>query len=136
MVWGEANEYQEISDNCFSFEIWTTPLTLVSTLIIIIILSVKNTIKYIHILFEMFYYNQCLQHLLAALHVSICQTETEYNIPLLGQGILSISSVQSLSQAQFFATPWIAAHQASLTITNSQSSLKLTSIKSVMHTYQ
>ena len=31
-----------------------------------------------------------------------------------------------------FATPWIAAHQASLSITNSRSSLKLTSIKSVM----
>ena len=33
---------------------------------------------------------------------------------------------------RLFATPWIAAHQASLSITNSQSSLKLTSIKSVM----
>ena len=36
-----------------------------------------------------------------------------------------ISSVQSLSRVQFFATPWIAAHQASLSITNSQSSLRL-----------
>ena len=34
------------------------------------------------------------------------------------------SSVQSLSRVQLFATPWIAAHQASLSITNSQSSLK------------
>ena len=42
------------------------------------------------------------------------------------------SSVQSLSCVQLFATPWIAAHQASLSITNSQSSLKLTSIESVM----
>ena len=42
------------------------------------------------------------------------------------------SSVQSLSRVQLFATPWIAAHQASLSITNSQSSLRLTSIKSVM----
>ena len=41
-------------------------------------------------------------------------------------------SVQSLSCVRLFATPWIAAHQASLSITNSQSSLKLTSIKSVM----
>ena len=41
-------------------------------------------------------------------------------------------SVQSLSRVQLFATPWIAAHQASLSITNSRSSLKLTSIKSVM----
>ena len=43
-----------------------------------------------------------------------------------------ISSVQSLSCVRFFATPWIAACQASLSITNSQSSLTLTSIESVM----
>ena len=41
-------------------------------------------------------------------------------------------SVQSLSHVQLFATPWIAARQASLSITNSRSSLKLTSIESVM----
>ena len=44
----------------------------------------------------------------------------------------SISSVQSLSRVRLFATPWIAACQASLSITNSRSSLKFTSIKSVM----
>ena len=37
-------------------------------------------------------------------------------------------SVQSLNRVRLFATPWIAARQASLPITNSQSSLKLTSI--------
>ena len=42
------------------------------------------------------------------------------------------SSVQSLSRVWLFVTPWIAAHQASLSITNSWSSLKLTSFKSVM----
>ena len=42
------------------------------------------------------------------------------------------SSVQSLSRVQLFVTPWIAARQASLSITNSQSSLRLTSIESVM----
>ena len=42
------------------------------------------------------------------------------------------SSVQSLSCVRLFATPWIAARQASLSITNSQSSLRLTSIESVM----
>ena len=41
-------------------------------------------------------------------------------------------SVQSLSCVQLFATPWTAARQASLSITNSQSLLKLMSIKSVM----
>ena len=44
----------------------------------------------------------------------------------------SLTSVQALSRVQLFATPWIAAHQASLSITNSRSSLKLTSIESVM----
>ena len=42
-----------------------------------------------------------------------------------------ISSVQSLSCVRLFATPWIAARQASPSITNSRSSPKLTSIKSV-----
>ena len=45
---------------------------------------------------------------------------------------LQFSSVQSLSRVQLFVTPWITARQASLSITNSQSSLKLTSIESVM----
>ena len=44
----------------------------------------------------------------------------------------TISSVQSPSQVRLYATPWIAARQASLSITNSWSSLKLTSIESVM----
>ena len=41
-------------------------------------------------------------------------------------------SFQSLSCAQLFATPWTAAHQASLSITSSWSLLKLMSIESVM----
>ena len=45
---------------------------------------------------------------------------------------LQFSSVQSLSHVRLFATPWIAARQASLSITNSRSSLRLTSIESVM----
>ena len=47
--------------------------------------------------------------------------------------VLSLfSSVQSLSRVRLFATPWTAAHQASLSITNSQSLFKLMSIESVM----
>ena len=42
------------------------------------------------------------------------------------------SSVQSLSHVQLFVTPWMAACQASLSITNSQSLPKLMSIESVM----
>ena len=45
---------------------------------------------------------------------------------------MCISSVQSLSHVQLFATPWITACQASLSITNSQSSLKLMSLESVI----
>ena len=45
---------------------------------------------------------------------------------------VQFSSIQSLSCVRLFVTPWIAACQASLSITNSWSSLKLTSIESVM----
>ena len=45
---------------------------------------------------------------------------------------VQFSSVQLFSHVRLFATPWIAARQASLSITNSRSSLRLTSIESVM----
>ena len=45
---------------------------------------------------------------------------------------ICFSSVQSLSCVQLFSTPWTAAHQASLSVTNSRSLLKLMSIESVM----
>ena len=45
---------------------------------------------------------------------------------------IQFSSVQLLSRVRLFATPWIAACQASLSIANSRSSLRLMSIKSVM----
>ena len=45
---------------------------------------------------------------------------------------LQFSSVQSLSCVRLFVTPWTTAHQASLSITNSKSSLKLMSIELVM----
>jgi len=45
---------------------------------------------------------------------------------------VQFSSIQSLSRVRLFATPWIAARQASLSITNPRSSLRLTSIESVM----
>ena len=46
--------------------------------------------------------------------------------------LISVSSVQLLSRVQLFATPWITARQVSLSITNSRSSPRLTSIESVM----
>ena len=45
---------------------------------------------------------------------------------------IKFSSVQSLSRVRLFVTPWIAARQASMPITNSWSLLRLTSIESVM----
>ena len=48
------------------------------------------------------------------------------------ESALQFSSVQSFSRVRLFATPWIAARQASLSITNSRISLRLTSIESVM----
>ena len=46
--------------------------------------------------------------------------------------LLLFSSIQSLSPVWLFETPWTAAHQASQSITNFQSLLKLMSIESVM----
>ena len=57
------------------------------------------------------------------------------NNPFIHWGIsvlVQFGSVQLLSRVRLFATPWIAACQASLSITISQSSLRLTSIESVM----
>ena len=46
--------------------------------------------------------------------------------------VIQFRSVQSLSRVQLLVTPWTAAHQASLSITNSKCLLKLMSIDSVM----
>ena len=56
----------------------------------------------------------------------------DWKFILRNNGSVQFSSVTSLSCIRLFATPWIAAHQASLSITNSWSSLRLTSIESVM----
>ena len=56
----------------------------------------------------------------------------QLNIKKTTQSKKGFNSVQSLSRVWLFVTPWIAARQASLSITNSRSSLKLTSIESVM----
>ena len=55
-----------------------------------------------------------------------------YAAYLCGIPVSSVQSVQLLSHVQLFATPWIAALEDSLSITNSWSELKLMSIKSVM----
>ena len=65
-----------------------------------------------------------IQFLTIALH-AFCALYTFWHLYIF-------SSVQSLSRVRLFVTLWIAAHQASLSITNSRSSLRLTSIESVM----
>ena len=67
------------------------------------------------------HHGQCRKELVASLNASIPNW-------LLAQ----FSSVWSLSRVRLFATPWIAAGQASLSITNSQSLLKLMYIELVM----
>ena len=66
---------------------------------------------------------------------SDCSHEIKRHL-LLGKKAMinsvQFSSVQSLICVRLFATPWITAHQASLSITNSQSSLKLMSIMLVI----
>ena len=57
------------------------------------------------------------------------EAELEEHCTFLGRGVVL---VQVLSPVWLFATPWTAARQASLSVTNSWSLLKLTSIKSVM----
>ena len=71
--------------------------------------------------------NLCLKTNLLA-----CQNLTIYIQANTIFSSVQFSSFQSLSHVRLFATPWTAAHQAPLSITNSWSSLKLTSIKSAM----
>ena len=73
---------------------------------------------------------RCLHPSFLSLHICWC-------VKSLFQGIKLFfpeyqRSDQSLSRVRLFATPWIAACQASLSITNFWSSLRLTSIESVM----
>ena len=61
-------------------------------------------------------------------HICVCAADT----PQKHWALPQIRSDQSLSRVRLFATPWITARQASLSVTNSRSSLRLTSIESEM----
>ena len=63
---------------------------------------------------------------------SIQKLHRDLLVPITQLFLGFISSVQSLSHVQLFVTPWTAARQGSLFITNSQSFLKLMSSKSVI----
>ena len=62
----------------------------------------------------------------------MCVTLTLFYICVCFWVYAQFSPVQLLSHVRLFATPWTAAHQASLSITNSRSLLKLVSIESVL----
>ena len=85
----------------------------------ILILLVSSYLKWVY----------CRHHIIG--FCFFIQYENLY--PFQGVFVSCISSVQFLSHVRLFATPWTAAHQASLSITNSQSLLRLMSIESVMH---
>ena len=72
-------------------------------------------------------YLSCLSHLWFLSSVSF-----NFLCTVILSPSVQFSSVQSLSRVRLFATPWIAARQASLSIINAQSLLKLMSIESVM----
>ena len=87
--------------------------------------SISFRVEYLHKLFEIplprrFIYTYPPKEL------DMTEWLTHLHLPIY------FSSVQLLSYVRFFATPWIAARQASLSITNYMSLLKLTSIESVM----
>ena len=63
---------------------------------------------------------------------NVFQTNAYLNILSFFSNIYQFSSVQSLTRVRLFMTPWIAARQASLSVTNSRSSLRLMSIELVM----
>ena len=88
----------------------------------------KNTELGCHFLLQRIFLSQRLNQCLLHWQVG--------SLPLSHLGspmeAVQFSSVQSLSRVWLFATPWITAHQASLSITNSRSLLKLMPIESVM----
>ena len=65
-------------------------------------------------------------------YLAFLYTNNEVSEREVLMNLFPLSSVQSLSPVWFFATPWTAACQASLSITNSRSLFKLMSIKSLM----
>ena len=83
-----------------------------------------------HALCQGIFLTQGLNSLLLTSPALVCRVFT--TITTWEALISLISSLQSLSHVQFFVTPWTEVHQGSLSITNSQSLLKLMSIKLVM----
>ena len=77
-------------------------------------------------------FSKILKHIVIKISNKQCVTNYVNARLLMTSFFKAISSVQSLSCVQLFATPWTTACQASLYITSSQSLPKLMSIESVM----
>ena len=84
------------------------------------------TFAFFKMISHLFSYLPCILHLILHKHQDIRTI-----VKCLFSSV-QFSSVQSLSRVRLLVTPWIAARQASLSITNSRSSLRFTSIESVM----
>jgi len=87
--------------------------------------SKNNSCKWIYIV-AVVQSLSCVQLFVTPMDCSTPDSSVLHCLPV------QFSSIQLLSRVRLFATPWITARQASLSITNSQSSCKLTSIESVM----
>ena len=83
---------------------------------------------------NIFFFFVWREHLCLSVYSQKCSRSQNSQITLIDMfdRIWFFSSVQWLSNILLFATPWTAAHQASLSITNSWSLLKLMSIKSMI----
>ena len=78
-------------------------------------------------------FSQLVPFLCFTMWINVCRSFKHHMWPqALYRRKMLFSSVQSLSNTRLFATPWITAHQASLSITNSRSLIKLMSIELMM----
>ena len=89
----------------------------------------REKYSYFHCVLLTFHFSLSPPHLY--LSVIMFQLKVADMLPFWANQ-LALSPVQALSHVQLFVTPWIAARQASLSITNPQSLLKLMSMESVM----
>ena len=100
-----------------------------------------NPVSHSQIVKTMHFISVNVRHSLYFQHARVCHGDWEHCSPILEvskdsgstliQPLVQFSS-SVLSHVRLFVTPWTAAHQASLSITNSWSLLKLMSIKSLM----
>ena len=128
---GEASLTTEVRGSPFA---WCISLHHNSNSLTLYVLLVCLFIVHLTLLECSFCFAHCcipsLEQHLAYYRCSINMLKEQWTINIYR--VIQFSSVQSLSHVRLFATLWIAARQASLSITNSRSSLRLTSIESVM----